>query len=84
MAMVALRGGTGLGAAEAGGGVADFRKGSGKMLTRLLRRKETGKHLHFELKMPYLRLNAPSAALQEVADAPHPQPAILSVVGTSH
>jgi len=84
VAMVALRGGTGLGAAEAGGGVADLRKESDKMLARLLRSTETGKHLHFELKMPYLRLNAPSAASQAVADAPHPQPAILSVVGTRH
>ena len=43
VAMVALRGGTGLGATEAGGGVADFRKGGGKMLARLLRRTRDGK-----------------------------------------
>lgn len=33
-AVVALRGGTGLGAAEAGGGVADFRREGGEKLAR--------------------------------------------------
>jgi len=34
--------------------------------------------------MPYLRLTALSAALQEVADTPHPLPVILSAVEKRH
>ena len=49
---------------------------SGRELARLQRRM-TGKHSHFEL-------NGLSAALQEVVDAPHPLPAILSMVETRH
>ena len=62
--MVTLRGGIGLGATEAGGGVADLRAASDKRLTRL-QRHTTGKNSRFELNMPYLRLSA----LQEVANA---------------
>ena len=58
-----------------------FRKGSGKILA-CLQRRATGKNLHFELKMFYLCLKALVSALQEVFDAPHPFPAILSVVET--
>jgi len=63
--MVTLRGGIGLGATEAGGGVADLRAASDKRLTRL-QRHTTGKNSRFELNMPYLRL---SVTLQEVANA---------------
>jgi len=41
----------------------------------------TGKNSDFE---PYLHVNALSAALQEVALAPHPLPAIMNVVETRH
>ena len=68
---------------EAGDGVADLTMASGKRLTRLQRRT-VGKHSRFDLSMPYLRLNVLSAAFQEVADAPHPLPAILNVVETRH
>lgn len=47
MTMVALRGGIGLGAAEAGGGVADFRKGRSRTLARLQRHTRDGKTLTF-------------------------------------
>jgi len=68
---------------EAGDGVADLTVASGKRLVRLQRRT-IGKHSRFDLSMPYLRLNVLSAALQEVADAPHPLPAILDVVEERH
>jgi len=77
--MVALRGGIGFGVA--GRGAADLRTASGKRLTHLQR---LGKHSRFDLSMPYLRLNALSSALQEVADVPHPLPAILHVVEARH
>ena len=48
VAMVALRGGTGLGATEAGSGVADLKTASGRRLVRLQQRM-TGKHSHFEI-----------------------------------
>ena len=69
--------------AEAGGGVADLTTASGKRLVRLQRRT-IGKHSRFDLSMPYLCLNVLSAALQEVADALHPLPAILDVVEERH
>jgi len=56
---------------------------SGKRLARLQRRT-VGKHSRFDLSIPDLRLNVLSAALQEVADAPHPLPAILDVVEKRH
>jgi len=68
---------------EARDGVADLTMASGKRLARLQRRT-VGKHSRFDLSMPYLRLNVLSAALQEVADAPHPLPAILDVVEKRH
>jgi len=63
--MMALKRGTGLGATEAGGGVADLRAASEKRLA-CPQQHTTGKRSHFELKMPYLRL---SVTLQEEADA---------------
>ena len=55
-----------------------LQKGSGKRLARR-QRYTTGKHIHFEFKMPYPHLDALSVTLQKVDDAPHPLPAILSV-----
>ena len=69
--------------AEAGGGVADLTTASGKRLVRLQRRT-IGKLSLFDLDMPYLRLNVLSAALREVADAPHLLPVILNVVEKRH
>ena len=49
--MMVLRGSTGLGATKAGSGVADLKTASGRRLVRLQQRM-TGKHSHFELKLP--------------------------------
>jgi len=68
-----------LAVAEGGGGVVDLTTASGKRLAHVQRRT-IGKHSRFDLNMPYLCLIALSSALQEVADAPHPFPAILNVV----
>jgi len=56
---------------------------SGKGLEHLQQRTVV-KHSRFDLDMPHLRLNALSAALKEVPDAPHPFPAILNVVEKRH
>ena len=50
--MMVLRGSTGPGATEAGG-VADLIMASGGELAHLQRRM-TGKHSHFELKLPWM------------------------------
>jgi len=73
----------GLGVTEDGGGAVDLTTASGKRSAHAQRRT-IGKHSRFDLNMPYLCLIALSSALQEVADAPHPFPAILNVVEKKH
>jgi len=82
MARDRLRGSTELRAAEARGGLQTSERKWLKISTPTT--VHDRRYLHFELRMPYPRLDALSATLQEVDDAPHPLPTILSVVETKH
>jgi len=68
---------------EDGCGVVVWQRRVEKRLAHVQQRT-IGKHSRFDLNMPYLCLIALSAALKEVADAPHPFPAILNVVEKRH